>query len=179
MRSHVSRRRRFILIPRDKHPAPTYEKRIDDLLIGGKCISLARALLSRVLSWARSPFFGHFSTSSFSQKETLKCDFDELSPGDGKEEAVIFSMCNTGGTGNFTEAYIYTIKDGKPVRIMLISGGDRAFGGLRDASIENGILTIESNDAGKFGGACCPEFVVTNKYRYTGTTLKEVGKRVC
>ena len=96
--------------------------------------------------------------------------------GDGKEEAVILSLCNTGGTGNFTEAYVYSLKHGKAVRIMLLSGGDRAFGGLRKAWIEKGILTVESSDAGERGGACCPEFVVTNQYRYVGRKLKEVGK---
>jgi hypothetical protein len=96
--------------------------------------------------------------------------------GDGKEEAILLSMCNTGGTGNFTEAYVYKIVNRKPVRIMLLSGGDRAFGGLRKAWIDKGVLVVESNDAGAAGGACCPEFIVTNKYRYTGKTLKEVGK---
>ena len=96
--------------------------------------------------------------------------------GDGKDEAVILSMCNTGGTGNFTEAYIYEIQNGKPIRIMLLSGGDRAFGGLRKAWIEDQILIVESNDAGPAGGACCPEFIVTNKYRYEGKRLREIGK---
>ena len=96
--------------------------------------------------------------------------------GDGKDEAVILSICNTGGTGNFTEAYVYSMKNGKPMRIMLLSGGDRAFGGLRKAWFNKGLLIVESSDAGKSGGACCPEFIVTSKYRYTGKTLKEVGK---
>ena len=96
--------------------------------------------------------------------------------GDGKDEAIILSMCNTGGTGSFSEAYIYKMKRGKPVRIMLLSGGDRAFGGLRRAWAEKGLLVVESNDAGKRGGACCPELIVTNTYRYIGKKLKEVGK---
>ena len=96
--------------------------------------------------------------------------------GDGREEAVILSMCNTGGTGNFTEAYIYKLQDRTPKRIMLLSGGDRAFGGLRKAWIRDQILIVESNDAGKYGGACCPEYIVTNRYKYSGKRLKEYGK---
>lgn len=96
--------------------------------------------------------------------------------GDKKEEAVLFSMCNTGGTGNFTEAYIYKIVNGKPVRKMLLVGGDRADGGLREARIKNGLLVIESSDPGEMGGACCPEFIVTNAYRFDGKKLKEIGK---
>lgn len=96
--------------------------------------------------------------------------------GDNRDEAVILSVCNTGGTGNFSEAYIYKMQNGKPKRVMLLVGGDRAYGGLREARIENGLLIVESNDAGEMGGACCPQNVVTNKYRFTGKTLKEVGK---
>ena len=34
--------------------------------------------------------------------------------GDNSEEAIVLTECNTGGTGNFTEGFIYTLKDGKP-----------------------------------------------------------------
>lgn len=96
--------------------------------------------------------------------------------GDNKDEAVILSVCNTGGTGNFTEAYIYKMQNGKAKRIMLLVGGDRAYGGLREARVLNGLLIVESNDAGEMGGACCPQNIVTSTYRYDGKTLKEVGK---
>ncbi len=96
--------------------------------------------------------------------------------GDKKDEAVILSVCNTGGTGNFTEAYIYKMQNGTPKRVMLLSGGDRAHGGLRKARVENGLLIVESNDAGELGGACCPEFIVTNTYKFDGKKLKEIGK---
>ena len=33
--------------------------------------------------------------------------------GDGKDEALILTNCNTGGTGQFTEGLIYTMKAGK------------------------------------------------------------------
>ena len=96
--------------------------------------------------------------------------------GDSKDEAVVLSICNMGGTGNFSEAYIYKLVNGKPVRKMTLVGGDRAFGGLRETRVENGLLVVESNDAGKLGGACCAEFAVTNTYRFDGKTLKEIGK---
>lgn len=96
--------------------------------------------------------------------------------GDNKDEAVILSVCNTGGTGNFTEAYIYKMQNGKPVRVMLLGGGDRAEGGLREARIENGLLIVESNAPGEMGGACCPQEIVTNTYRFQDRKLKEVGK---
>jgi hypothetical protein len=95
--------------------------------------------------------------------------------GDDSEEAVILTGCNTGGTGNFSEGFIYTLKDGKPVLFARIPGGDRADGGLREARVENGQLIVESNDPGEEGGACCPQYAVTTKYDASTGKLKQVG----
>lgn len=97
--------------------------------------------------------------------------------GDNNDEAVILTVCNTGGTGNFTEGFIFGMKAGKPVLLTRIPGGDRAYGGLRKARVEEGLLVVESNDVGEAGGACCPEFVVTNRYRVKAGKLTEVGKK--
>ncbi|MGH7783139.1 MAG: hypothetical protein ACREO5_04775, partial [Candidatus Binatia bacterium] len=96
--------------------------------------------------------------------------------GDKKDEAVVLSVCNTGGTGNFTEGFIYSMRAGKPALIGRIPGGDRAFGGLREASVANGILIVEQNDAGEGGGACCPQFVVTQNYKFVAGKLQTFGK---
>lgn len=93
--------------------------------------------------------------------------------GDGKDEAVILSVCNTGGTGNFSEGFVYTLKNGKPALLTRIEGGDRAMGGLRGARIENSLLVIESNEG---SAACCTEYVITNQYRLTGAKLTASGK---
>ncbi|MBX7172411.1 MAG: hypothetical protein K1X72_15700 [Pyrinomonadaceae bacterium] len=95
--------------------------------------------------------------------------------GDGKEDVIISSVCNTGGTGNFTEGFIYTIHQGKPILIGLVEGGDRAYGGLRKIEIENGVVAVDRNDAGEMGGACCPEFAVKTKYKWDGKELKQFG----
>ena len=96
--------------------------------------------------------------------------------GDGNDEAVILSTCNTGGTGNFTEGFIYGISGGRPVELAHIEGGDRAYGGLRTAIVAKGLLFVESYDPGELGGSCCPEFVVTTKYKLTGDKIVETGK---
>lgn len=96
--------------------------------------------------------------------------------GDGNEDAVILSNCNTGGTGQFTEGFIYELKGEKPSLVTRIPGGDRAYGGLVEARIENGTLVIESNDVGEMGGACCPEFIVTSRFKFSGGKLVETGK---
>ncbi len=94
---------------------------------------------------------------------------------DGTDDAIISSVCNTGGTGNFTEAFVYTIKSGKPSLLTRIEGGDRAYGGLRKIEIEEGIVTVEQNDVGELGGACCPEFAVTVKLKWDGENLAQIG----
>jgi len=95
--------------------------------------------------------------------------------GDGSDEAVVLTVCNTGGTGQFSEGFIYGMKEGKPALLARIEGGDRAYGGLRSAKVENGILIVGRNDVGEQGGACCPEFVVTSKYKLDGKNLKQTG----
>ena len=96
--------------------------------------------------------------------------------GDGKDEAIVLGVCNTGGTGNFSEGFIYSMKGTKPALIGRIPGGDRAEGGLRETRVENGLLVVESNDPGPDGGSCCPQVIVTNRYRVTDGKLVAVGK---
>jgi len=98
--------------------------------------------------------------------------------GDRQPEAIVLTVCNTGGTGNFSEGFIYTLKAGKPLLLARIEGGDRAHGGLRSAVVENGLLAVARNDAGENGGACCPEFAVTTRYKLLGDKLTASGASV-
>src|SRR5690606_23744383 len=70
----------------------------------------------------------------------------------------------------------FALLAGKPKLIARIPGGDRAYGGLRSVYIETGLLIVESNEVGELGGACCPEWVVTRRYRVAGGKLIESGK---
>ena len=97
---------------------------------------------------------------------------------DRRDEAIVLSVCNTGGTGNFSEGFIYSMRSGKPLLVARIPGGDRAYGGLRSARVEGGLLVVESNDVGPEGGACCPQFIVTTKYRLTGGRIVKSGKEL-
>lgn len=98
--------------------------------------------------------------------------------GDKKDEAVILSVCNTGGTGNFSEGFIYTMKAGKPTLLARIPGGDRAIGGLVSAKVENGLLTVVQNDPDRNQASCCSEFELTTKLRLNGKKLDVVGKPI-
>jgi len=95
--------------------------------------------------------------------------------GDRRDEAIVLAVCNTGGTGNFSEGFVYSIKSGKPALIARIPGGDRAYGGLRSTKVEDSLLVVESNDVGPEGGACCPEIIVTTKYRLAASGITSVG----
>ncbi|MGI8669543.1 MAG: hypothetical protein ACR2J3_06780 [Aridibacter sp.] len=97
--------------------------------------------------------------------------------GDGKEEAVVSSDCNTGGTGQFSEGYIFTIKNGKPVLLTRIEGGDRGFGGLVDIKIVKGLLVVEQNDP-EGGANCCAVYTLMTKYKLNGNKLVPIGKPI-
>lgn len=106
--------------------------------------------------------------------EVRRVTYGDLT-GDGKDEAVVLSNCNTGGTGQFTEGFIYGITGGKVALLARIPGGDRADGGLRMLTVENGLLVVEANDSQVNSGACCPEGSITQKQKLQGGKLVDVG----
>ena len=96
---------------------------------------------------------------------------------DGKEEAVVTTSMNTGGTGNFSSGIIFSMKGKKPVILTRFEGGDRAYGGIRSVNINKGLFVLQQNDVGEAGGACCPEFSVTTMFELKGGKLVQVGKQ--
>lgn len=96
--------------------------------------------------------------------------------GDGQEEAVIDTICNSGGTGQFTDGQVYRMQNGKPVWIGSLGVGDRADGGLHDIKYVNGLLKVARY--GGNSGACCPDYIETFSYKLTGKGLVETGKAI-
>lgn len=121
---------------------------------------------------------GNFSRISeddkyyFSIEDVVYGDLD----GDGKEEAAVGIIENTGGTGQFSSGLIFTMRGGKAVVLTMFAGGDRAYGGIAGANIAGGILTVERNAPGDLGAACCAEFIETTRYKWNGKQLVQVGK---
>jgi hypothetical protein len=68
------------------------------------------------------------------------------------------------------------MKGGKPALLARIPGGDRAYGGLTEASVDDGVLIVERNDVGETGAACCPESILTERYKLSGDKIVEIGK---
>jgi hypothetical protein len=101
--------------------------------------------------------------------------YDDID-GDGRDEAIVNSVYGGGGTGYFSEAFVYTLKNKRPRLMTKLAGGDRAFGGIRKIKAKNGMVKVEYNDAGDYGTACCTEFILSIDYRWNGRELVEYRK---
>ncbi|HXG27550.1 MAG TPA: hypothetical protein VNJ47_01705 [Nevskiales bacterium] len=107
----------------------------------------------------------------------LSVSYGDLT-GDGAPEAAVATGCNTGGTGQFTEGLVYTMRGGQPVLIGRVEGGDRAFGGIASLAIERGRLVVERYATDEDGPACCPRYIDTTRLRWEGAELVPEGGAV-
>jgi len=94
--------------------------------------------------------------------------------GDGSDDALVLTLCNTGGTGNFTDGLLFTMRAGKPTVIARLGVGDRADGGIHSASINGGRLLVDRY-VNMGGGACCPEAIETYSFKWNGRLLAQIG----
>jgi hypothetical protein len=94
--------------------------------------------------------------------------------GSGRDDAVVLTVCNTGGTGEFTEGFIYSMRSGQTKLVTNVPGGDRADGGISSAKVEKGLLKLDTFATDD--GACCPQFVDTTTYKLTGNKLVQIGR---
>lgn len=87
--------------------------------------------------------------------------------------AIVITICDTGGSGSFSDGFIYGMANGQPKLIAVIQGGDRAYGAIHSATIENGLLRVERY--GTNFGACCPRWIETRNYKLLNGRLVEIG----
>lgn len=59
------------------------------------------------------------------------------------EDVAITMTYSTGGSGAYSEGYVYTVENEKPVKIAQFEGGDRWSGGLIEAKIINKKLYVD------------------------------------
>lgn len=73
-----------------------------------------------------------------------------------------------GGSGVFSEGFVYLVKDGALQLLAGFEGGGRAANGLWKVSIVNQKLIVERES-----GACmtCTERIITTRYRWDGEKL--------
>lgn len=91
--------------------------------------------------------------------------------GNGTEEAVVLTTCNTGGTGVFHEGFIFTIRGGAPTLLARIEGGDTDRGGIRGAVIEDGRLLVERSQITREG----EHVIEVTTHRLVGNQLVTEG----
>ena len=91
-----------------------------------------------------------------------------------EEAALAWSECCTGGSGVFTEGYVFIMRGGKPVLLTRIPGSDRASGGICDVRAQDGLIRV--GQYGTTGGSCCPEWIETTAYRLNSGRLVQVGE---
>ncbi len=108
--------------------------------------------------------------------------------GDEAEEAMVVLFENVKGTAIPYYVYIYSLEKGSPKLLWSFEAGDRADGGLRQVSAENGELVIELYGKGKSiggdlyaedgmtGGDCCPTHFTRARFQWQGNHFQQKGK---
>jgi hypothetical protein len=92
---------------------------------------------------------------------------------DGNAETAVVTNVNTGGTGQFSDIQIYSCSGATATRLVSAGAGDRAYDGVRGASITGNTLFIDRYTDPE--GACCPTAVILQGFRLTGGALSPVG----
>jgi hypothetical protein len=85
---------------------------------------------------------------------------------DGKEDAIVVLLYQTGGTQNTHYVYIYSFIAGKPSLLAYCHTRGRADFGLYKVYGERGKLVFELLDPEKNSGDCCSSGFVRLRYRW-------------
>jgi hypothetical protein len=98
--------------------------------------------------------------------------FGDIGGDDDTEEAIVTIFYTPGGTGRFTDAYVYSLVDGEPQLVGRAGVGDRALGGIVGVKVDGGDMLV-LRDEGE--GACCPTRRVRTRHHLDQSGLVEVG----
>jgi hypothetical protein len=98
--------------------------------------------------------------------------------GDGTDEAVVGLTYWGGGTGKFDSLTVFRAGAAGPEVMGRIPGGDRADGGLAGFSVEKAAVRVGRMHALPTGGACCPDFVTRELWRWQAGKMVEVPDAV-
>ena len=80
--------------------------------------------------------------------------------------------CSAGGTGIYSEGFLYAMRGGRPRLVDFIDGGDRGDGGIASVAVAWGRVIVTRYATARPGLAvCCPTHLVTTIYRWAGTKL--------
>jgi hypothetical protein len=105
--------------------------------------------------------------------------------GDGIEEAIVILYAERGGTESSQDVYVYSSRGEEPALLWKFATGDRADGGRRRISAENGELVVELFGVGTAIGKelygtedvpdCCPEHYTRTKYKWVENHFQQDG----
>lgn len=97
--------------------------------------------------------------------------------GDGRDEAIVTTACNTGGSGVFSEGFLFGLVNGRVRQLTNVPGGDRAWNSIHAITVTDGVLSVvRLAPDGPNGPACCPKFLETTKYKLVGHRLTQQGE---
>jgi len=108
---------------------------------------------------------GEYSNGEFGDPDYFwfgvnQVDFGDLD-GDGREEAIVSTSWNGGGSGYFDSVRAFRLVDGVVQTAGRVPFGDRADGGIFDLRIEDGATSVWAFSTTL--GACCPNQVSRNR----------------
>lgn len=114
---------------------------------------------------------GEFGDPDFLSFSVVEVVYGDIGGGD-TDEAMVSVAYNTGGTGQFSNVFVYEVVAGEPILLDRAGVGDRALGGIVEVEMEADELVI-----GRYDGeaACCPDRRVDVRYRLESGRLVAVS----
>ena len=93
--------------------------------------------------------------------------------GDGVEDAIIASVLGTGGTGQFSQITVHTLRAEDVIELGEIPGGDRGDGGIRRVALGGNAIIVERNVLAEGDGVCCASSSRRERWVWRGGALVE------
>ena len=95
--------------------------------------------------------------------------------GDGKEEAIVVLMYQTGGTQTTNYVYVYSPGEHGPKLLTYCHTGNRSHAGLYGVYQRNGLLVFELLDPARASAECCSSGLLISSYKWQNGVFKLVG----
>jgi hypothetical protein len=146
----------------DVSPHPAIKRRTIDL-VGG---SQLKKISSVVVGGKDYGQYEGFTFQSVSYGDVL---------GDGKEEAIVTLMWQSGGTQTTSYVYVYGLGEHGPQLLAYCHTGDRSDSGLYGLYVRNNLLVFELFDPGRASAECCSSGVLVSSYKWQNGVFKLTG----
>jgi hypothetical protein len=95
--------------------------------------------------------------------------------GDGKEEANVVLMYQTGGTQTTNYVYVYGLGEHGPKLLAYCHTGNRSHAGLYGVHARNGLLVFELLDPARASAECCSSGLLISTYEWQNGAFKLAG----